>query len=81
MGEVLVKMDHDFTFFFFFFVWQHFFSGFLCGATQSRASGSLDKSINIFFFLCISAFMHVITVASHRYLELFNVIEMRPSAS
>lgn len=79
---MLVKMDHEFTFFFLSDSIS-FFSSFLCGATQSRASDSLDKSINkffFFFFLCISAFMLVSTVASCRCLEFFNVMEMKPAS-
>lgn len=58
---MLVKMDHEFTFFFLSDSIS-FFSSFLCGATQSRASDSLDKSIKkIFFFslhFCIHACQH-----------------------
>lgn len=54
---MLVKMDHEFTFFFLSDSIS-FFSSFLCGATQSRASDSLDKSINKFFFFFFFAFLH-----------------------
>lgn len=81
MGEVLVKMDHDFTFFFFFLSGNISSQAFCVEQHNPELQVPWIKALIFFFFLCISAFMHVITVASHRYLELFNVIEMRPSAS